>query len=515
MGSARGFDAFVGNPPFAGKNTLVAAEGEGYTEWLKTIHDGSHGNSDLVAHFFRRAFDLLRRGGALGLVATNTIAQGDTRSTGLRWICKHGGVIYNATRRYKWPGLAAVVVSIVHVEREPSQAAGARLDAKPVDRISAFLFHQGGDDDPVPLAANANKSFIGNYINGAGFTFDDAVEGATPIAEMNRLVAANPASARMIFPYIGGEEVLTHPEHKYRRFVINFGALEENQARASFPELFGILERKVKPQRLNDKRESYRRYWWQHAEKRGELAAAVAGLGRFLFHPNLSVHLAFVFLANGTVVAAPHNVFAFDSDSAFATLQSRCHEVWARFFGSSMKDDLRYTPSDCFETYPFPLKWTSSASVDQAGRAYHDFRASLMVENGEGLTDTYNRFHAPDERSPGILELRRLHDAMDRTVLDAYGWTDLHPICAFILDYGEDDAGHAEIGAPRKKKKPWRYRWPDDQRDEVLARLLALNAERAAEERRLGAEASLSQPKKAKPVLKRQRRTRSESGKLF
>jgi hypothetical protein len=110
-----GFDIIVGNPPFAGKNTLINAHPEGYLSWLKEIHPEAHGNSDLVAHFFRRAFDLLRDGGAMGLIATNTIAQGDTRSTGLRFICNNGGTIYNATRRYKWPGLAAVVVSLVHI----------------------------------------------------------------------------------------------------------------------------------------------------------------------------------------------------------------------------------------------------------------------------------------------------------------------------------------------------------------------------------------------------------------
>ena len=110
-----GFDAIVGNPPFAGKNTLINANPEGYLQWLKEIHPESHGNADLVAHFFRRSFDLLRQGGSFGLIATNTIAQGDTRSTGLRFICENGGMIYNATRRYKWPGLAAVVVSVVHV----------------------------------------------------------------------------------------------------------------------------------------------------------------------------------------------------------------------------------------------------------------------------------------------------------------------------------------------------------------------------------------------------------------
>ena len=110
-----GFDAIIGNPPFAGKNTLINAHPEGYLQWLKEIHPESHGNSDLVAHFFRRAFDLLRQNGSFGLIATNTIAQGDTRSTGLRYICNHGGLIYNATRRYRWPGMAAVVVSLVHI----------------------------------------------------------------------------------------------------------------------------------------------------------------------------------------------------------------------------------------------------------------------------------------------------------------------------------------------------------------------------------------------------------------
>src|SRR5262249_28885327 len=112
-----GFDAIVGNPPFAGKNTLINGNREGYLDWLKTLHKESHGNADLVAHFFRRSFNLLRHNGCFGLIATNTIGQGDTRSTGLRWICTHGGTIYAARRRAKWPGQAAVVVSVVNVNK--------------------------------------------------------------------------------------------------------------------------------------------------------------------------------------------------------------------------------------------------------------------------------------------------------------------------------------------------------------------------------------------------------------
>ena len=148
-----------------------------------------------------------------------------------------------------------------------------------------------------------------------------------------------------------------------------------------------------------------------------------------------------------------------------------------------MKDDLRYTPTDCFRTFPFPENWQADASIASAGQNYFEFRARLMVKNDEGLTKTYNRFHDPDERNPDILRLRELHAAMDRAVIDAYGWNDIPTSCEFLLDYDIDE----EDGGSSRRKKPWRYRWPDDVRDEVLARLLELNAERAKEEARSGA----------------------------
>jgi hypothetical protein len=149
-----------------------------------------------------------------------------------------------------------------------------------------------------------------------------------------------------------------------------------------------------------------------------------------------------------------------------------------------MKDDLRYTPSDCFETFPFPAGFEADPQLEQAGRDYYEYRATLMVRNNQGLTKTYNRFHDPDERSAEIARLRELHAAMDRAVLDAYGWTELRPTCEFLLDYEEDD--EAEEGGGRSRKKPWRYRWPDEFRDEVLARLLELNKKRAEAEKLSG-----------------------------
>jgi hypothetical protein len=144
-----------------------------------------------------------------------------------------------------------------------------------------------------------------------------------------------------------------------------------------------------------------------------------------------------------------------------------------------------------------------------------------MIRHDEGLTKTYNRFHDPEERSPDILRLRELHAAMDRAVLEAYGWPDIASDCQFILDYEEDDEDETEsTGKKRKKKKPWRYRWPDEIRDEVLARLLALNAERHAEEVRLGTAPGMKGAKKseAKKVAKKSTTTKlghDELGDLF
>ena len=218
-----GFDAIVGNPPFAGKNSIAAANLSCYPHWLKQAHPESHGNADLVAHFFRRAFNLIREGGAFGLIATNTIAQGDTRSTGLRWICGHGGEIYHARRRFKWPGLAAVVVSVLHVSKGAFDGPKL-LDGNEVERITAFLFHRGGHSDPARLEANAGKSFQGSIVLGMGFTFDDTDRKgvATPLAEMRRLIEEEPRNQEVIFPYIGGEEINSSPTHAHHRYVINF-----------------------------------------------------------------------------------------------------------------------------------------------------------------------------------------------------------------------------------------------------------------------------------------------------
>ena len=472
-----GFDVIIGNPPFAGKNSILNSNAVGYLDWLKQVHPQSHGNSDLVAHFFRRAFNLMRNDGALGLIATNTIGQGDTRSTGLRWICNNGGTIYRARRRIKWPGAAAVVVSVVHVLKGATSTV-KELDGESSNNISAFLFSRGGNDDPARLTANVEKSYQGSIVLGMGFTFDDTdISGvATPTSVMHRLLEEDPMNKQVIFPYIGGKEVNTSPIHAYHRYVIDFFDRDLKEAER-WPDLIRIVHGNVKPERDRQKRKALRERWWQYAEKRPGLVRSIADLDRVIATSRVGQHAAFTFLPTKMVFSDSLIVFPFDTYSTLSMLQSRPHETWARFFGSSMKDDLRYTPTDCFETYPFPEEWECDETLETTGKEYFEFRADLMVSSNEGMTKTYTRFHNPDERSMEIVRLRELHAQMDRAVLDAYGWNDIPTDCEFLLDYEIDEEGWGN------KKKPYRYRWPDDVRDEVLARLMALNAERAREER--------------------------------
>ena len=506
----------MGNPPFAGKNTISASSRHGFADWLKEVFKKAHGNSDLVAYFYRTAFQLLNSGGAFGLIATNSIGEGDTRTTGLKWICDSGGTIYEARRRIRWPGVAAVVVSVVHVKKSGDSQL-RRLDGKPVPLITAFLFHRGGNEDPFPLSSNTDKCFVGYGIYGPGFTFDDSHSDASPIAEMERLLAQDSSNATRVFPYIGGQSFLNDPLLSHSRYVISFGQMTLEQAE-QWPELLGIVRDKVKPYRdglppTNNSNRKRREFWWQFGAFPKRLDTLIGDFETVMMHPFTSSHLAFGLIPASTIVAAPHNTMLLNAMGSFAVLQSRTHESWARFFGSSLKDDMRYTASDCFDTFPFPVEHESNYLLEADGRNYYELRSNLMIASEQGLTKTYNRFHSPEEVDEGILELRRLHGLMDGAVLRAYGWDDLAEsaaksgFCEFLLDYEEEDDDSLSVGKKKsKKKKPWRYRWPDDFRDEVLARLLELNEQRHKEE---------VESAKAKTKPKAQKKADKMQGKLL
>jgi N-6 DNA Methylase len=503
-----GFDAIVGNPPFAGKNTITSANGSKYIPFLVQKYPQTNGKSDLIGFFFRAAFALINGRGTVGLIATNTISQGDTRAAGLRFIANNGGTIYSVRRRLKWPGTAAVVVSVVHFAR--LKVTELIMDGRHVEHISAFFATNKSNDDPIALAGNSNLSFQGSNIDGQGFVFSEGDESTHPKSEMNRILKVNPRSSEVIQPYLGGEELNSAPNLISSRYVIRFGTRDLDQCRRKWPELIHLVRSSVLPFREkradNPQSRRLKQMWWKWHTERPTLYAAIADKSRVLVNAQVSSTLAFAFQPLGIVFGVTLNVFALSTHAAFCALQSRPHEIWARFFGSSMKDDLRYTSSDCFETFPFPENWESHPALEAAGRAYYEFRAALMVRNNEGLTKTYNRFHGPDERDPDVVKLRKLHGALDRAVLDAYGWNDIPTDCEFLLEYEIDEEEWGD------KKKPYRYRWPDEVRDEVLARLLELNAHRAKEEELAG---TIAAKKRGKRPAAMPAATPSNTGGLF
>ena len=504
-----GFDAIIGNPPFAGKNTLKSGNVALYQDWLKQIHADSHGNADLVAHFFRRSYMLLRDGGCVGLIATNTIAQGDTRFTGLRWICTHGGEIYQADRRMPWPGQAAVIVSVVHIYRGQWQKP-CRLDGVQSSRISAFLVLGDTHEDPVRLRRNQGQSFQGSIVLGMGFTFDDTnrKDKASSLSDMYRLISENPQNKERLFPYIGGKELNSSPTHMHHRYAINFEDLPlrrdsdgirswfQSEARdrtewlrrgivprdyplpvaEDWPSLLAIVENKVRPERIRLNRKVFRERWWHYARNRPGLYRKIMRLQRVLAISSVTPHFSIAFLPTGQVYSNTLILFPFETYAAFCILQSRVHEIWARHFGSSLEDRLRYTPTDCFETFPFPSGWSINPDCEQAGQCYYEFRSSLMKRTERGLTATYNRFHSQPDSDSDIARLREFHDALDRAVLDSYGWNDISTMCEFVSDHD------LQSDTSSTSHKSLRYRWPNEIQDEVLGRLIALSARYEQEE---------------------------------
>lgn len=447
----RGFDLVVGNPPFLGKNSLLAKRGRAYLDWLKRLHPGSHGNADYAAHFFRRAAHLVADSGTIGLVATNTIAQGDTRATGLAALVADGWRIYAAARNLEWPGAAHVTVSIVHLARGAAAERGPAplLDGRAVEAIDSRLRAGPERPEPARLAENRGRAFIGTYLLGQGFVLD--------ADEREALVAARAQNAGRIRPYIGGGQLNRSPDQASARYVIDFGSRSLAEAEA-WPELLARVRERVKPQRdrLADNPDGRRRKrcWWQHGRVTPSLEAALAPLDRCIVTSLVNKHLCFAFQPADRLFSHKLCVFPLDSAAALAVLQSRVHLSWAWLLSSTMRNaGINYSPSDCFETFALP---PFGPALERAGAALDRTRASFMRTSGRGLTQTYNALADPARDDPAIVALREVHEAVDRAVLDAYGWADVE-VPAYLGQSGLEEFERV-----------------------VLDRLFALNAARRA-----------------------------------
>ncbi len=454
--AAGGFDVFLGNPPFVGGLKISTNFGDRYWEFITHEFAPFSSTADLCAAFFRRAFACVARGGSLALIATNTIGQGDTRAAGLAAIKHAGGTVTFARRFVKWPGRANVEVNLVGVAKGRNDAPN--LDGQPVPQISSRLDAEA-EAEPALLMQNEGKSFIGSYILGMGFTLEpDGAQG---------LIRTNGSNGDCLFPYLNGEDLNRDPQQQPSRWVINFFDWPLERAE-QYPELIEIVRRLVKPERDLVKRERNRLRWWLYAENRPGLYRTIATLPRVLVRSRIADMHAVVLVPNGWVYNEKVVVFAFADAFHFAMLQSNAHECWMRRYTSTLRTDINYAPTDCFETFPFPQSPPAVAreEAERIGEEYHEHRRQLMFARQLGLTKTYNLFHNPECSDADIARLRELHAAMDRAIFACYGWADLNPGHGFH----QNERGHT------------RYTISPTARRELLRRLLELNLGIAAGE---------------------------------
>lgn len=463
-GQRPGFDVIVGNPPFVGGKQLAGAVGPLYGEYLKTTVDRSRGAADLVAYFFRRAFQLLATRGTMGFLATNSISETVNRLVGIDPILEDGGEIFEAATDFKWPGAAEVVVSRIIVSRSQLRRM-AVLNGRLVERINSSL------DDSLDLATAKRLVPPVSYSEGVKLFGNAFVLAGEEVAAC---LSDNPGLGMHLRVFVNGDVFNGTPTMDDGRRVIDFGELERHQILGS-DSLLEWLCPKILNERAGQTRQIHESRPWLHWDKRTRFLASARRRSRIIGCVIVSSQFCFSFIDPKSLCT--HGIKLFDDDrgSTFAILQSHVHEEWVRIASSSLGTTVRYSTSTSFDTFPFPPR-QGLHHLCALGDQFHDQRARLARSSGCGLISIYQRFNDPSDRSSDIDSLRRRHSEIDRAVLDAYGWTDISAECDFVLERSSDDHSSG------RRKKPWRYRWPDEVRDEVLARLLKLNGERAREE---------------------------------
>ncbi len=481
--SRPGFDGIIGNPPYAGGQKITGALGTDFRDFcVRWIAQDRRGSADLCSYFFLRASQTIGASGTIGLVSTNTISQGDTRTVGLDQLIGRGCTIYRAVSSQGWPGEANLEVAHVWIAAAPW--LGQRfLDGRASDGISTYLTDQfDGDSAPLHLRSNEGRSYQGSIVHGMGFVL-------TP-DEAQRLIKRDQRNREALSPYLNGEDLNSRPDQSPSRWVIDFKNWPLDRATApngyegpvarDYPDLIRVVEELVKPERLKNNRKVYRDRWWQYAEKRPDLYQRISGLADVIVCSEVTKHLAFAIVPNACVFSANLDVFADCDVALLGALQSNIHEVWARRYSATLETRLKYSPGNAFETFPLPA--LGEALRTEASN-YLACRRACGQAGGEGLTQVYNRVHSAPEDGTVWARFRDAIRHLDTAVMAAYGWTSL-------------DLGHGF----HETKQGIRFTISESARREVLARLLKLNHERYAEEVKQGLHDEGKKKAKAKPV---------------
>lgn len=465
-------DYVVGNPPFIGASLMRAALGDGYTEAVRLAHADLGASSDFVMYWWNHAARMVRSGRLkrFGFVSTNSIRQTFNRRVLQEHMKAADPVsILFAIPDHPWVDStdgAAVRIAMTAVasgasdgrlvevvsESDGAHGVAAVTFRERLGKIQADLSIGADVAGAVALRSNEGISCPGVKLHGAGFI-------VTP-EEATRLgLGTVPGLEQHIRGYRNGRDLASQPRGV---MVIDLLGLTETEVRNRFPAVYQWLFERVKPERDQNNRSTYRDNWWIHGEPRASFRPALHGLPRCIATVETSKHRYFQFLDASIL---PDNMLvciAHDDAYVLGLLSSRLHVTWALEAGGRLGvgNDPRYNKSRCFETFPFPdATEAAKAAIRATGEQLDAHRKARQAEHPElTITGMYNVLQALREgatltekdrqiHEKGLVAvLRKIHDELDRLVAAAYGWP---------ADISEDD---------------------------ILAGLVNLNAERAREE---------------------------------
>lgn len=477
-------DAIVGNPPFLGDKKMLRELGDDYVSRLRTRYAGRvPGGADLVTYWFEKARAQIAAGQAraAGLVATNSIRGGANRKV-LDRILVHSP-IFNAWSDEPWINEgAAVRVSLVCFGAPDGDAStqdgaeeGAVLDGRAVDRIHADLTAaEAGASANMDLTVarqlpeNAGVCFVGGMKKGK---FDLAGSAARELLARSGNPNGLPNSD-VVKPWANGLDITRRPTDTW---IIDFGTRTQDEA-ALYEAPFKHVLNAVKPARDQVRNDLERARWWLHARSAPDLRQAIAGRPRFIVTPRVAKHRLFAWLEPPVIVDGQLVVIARDDDITFGILHSRFHELWALRMCTwlGVGNDPRYTPTTCFETFPFP----DGLTPNLAPADYVNPHASAIAQAAENLVRLRDAWLNPPEWTQRVPEV--LPDYPDR-ILPRPGFeADLKKRTLTNL-YNTRPAWLANAHRALDEAVAAAYGWPADLPDpDLLARLLALNLTRTA-----------------------------------
>lgn len=484
--SGGGFDSMLGNPPFMGGLRITELLGEAYNAFLGKQFPPGGRLSDLCAFFFRRCGQLVRHSGTFGLLATNTISQGVTRGVGLSKLLESGWRIYNAAKSFNWPGKAAVIASMVSLFNGEWKG-GTRLGTTLCSNISSML----DADDPIqgephPLHSNKSLCHEGSTIWGEEFIISEEFA--------HNLIDEDARNRQVVKPVIGGVDLNNSVVVSPPRWVIDMGERDFEEAR-QYAGPFEYLERSIYPKRKDLDPDKYRRVvegWWKYFNARQGMYRAIEenGFRRILARCRVSDFHIIEWLPTGIVYLDTVMLFLLDQWWHYSILQSAVHEVWARRYSSTLKNDMRYIGKSCFDTFPFPDVPSPVDVLERLGISHYETRKKLCEQTNMSRGKIASKVNDQTATGHDIDEMRVAIMSLDAAVISAYGWDDVSLAHGFRQIAGRTKFFVAESAS-----------------NEILMRLLKLNHERYDAQVRTGIEPNkLRRPSTGRGRAKRVRR---------